>query len=249
LGIDIVIESTGRFTSGEEALAHVRAGAKKVIISAPAKDEATKTVVLGVNEAELQVSDQVISMASCTTNCLAPLTKVLVDKIGIEKAVMSTIHAYTADQNLVDGPHKDLRRARSAALSIIPTTTGAARAVAKVIPELNGQFDGLAFRVPTPVVSLCDVVFVTKRPVSVEEINNILREAAENDRFDVLAVTEEPLVSVDLAGNPVSSIVDLSLTTVVGDNLVKVVAWYDNEWGYSQRLADLAAYIADNNLL
>ena len=249
LGIDIVIESTGRFTSGEEALAHVRAGAKKVIISAPAKDEATKTVVLGVNESALQASDQVISMASCTTNCLAPLTKVLVDKIGIEKAVMSTIHAYTADQNLVDGPHKDLRRARSAVLSIIPTTTGAAQAVTKVIPELNGQFDGLAFRVPTPVVSLCDVVFVTKRPVSVEEVNNILREAAKNDRFDALAVTEEPLVSVDLAGNPASSIVDLSLTTVVGGNLVKVVAWYDNEWGYSQRLADLSAYIADNNLL
>jgi len=249
LGIDVVIESTGRFTKGEEALAHVQAGAKKVIISAPAKDESTKTIVLSVNEAELQVSDQVISMASCTTNCLAPLTKVLVDKIGVSKAVMSTIHAYTADQNLVDGPHKDLRRARSAALSIIPTTTGAAQAVAKVIPELNGQFDGSAFRVPTPVVSLCDVVFVTKRAVSIEEVNNILREAASHDRFGALTVTDEPLVSVDFTGNPASSIVDLSLTTVIGGDLVKIVAWYDNEWGYSQRLADLAAYIADNNLV
>jgi glyceraldehyde 3-phosphate dehydrogenase len=249
LGVEVVIESTGRFTTAEEAGAHIKAGAKKVIISAPAKDEITKNIVLSVNEGDLLATDQIISMASCTTNCLAPLTKVISDKIGIVKAIMSTVHAYTADQNLIDGPHKDLRRARSAAMSIIPTTTGAAVAVAKTIPELNGCFDGTAFRVPTPVVSLCDVVFVTKRSVTVAEINQLFVDAAGQDKFGALTTTTEPLVSIDFTGNPASSIVDLSLTKVVGGDLVKVVAWYDNEWGYSQRLADLCSYIAENNLL
>lgn len=249
LGVEVVIESTGRFTNTEEAMAHIVAGAKKVIISAPAKDEATKNIVLSVNEQDLLASDQVISMASCTTNCLAPVTKVLTEQVGIEKAVMSTVHAYTADQNLVDGPHKDLRRARSAAMSIVPTTTGAAVAVAKTIPTMSGRFDGSAFRVPTPVVSLCDVVFVTKRPVTVEEINRLLTEAAQKDKFGALTVTSEPLVSIDFTGNSASSIVDLALTKVVGGDLVKVVAWYDNEWGYSHRLADLCSYIAANSLL
>ena len=249
LAVDVVIEATGRFTKADEAKAHIIAGAKKVIISAPAKDEATKNIVLSVNENDLLASDQVISMASCTTNCLAPVTKVISDKVGIAKAVMSTVHAYTADQNLVDGPHKDLRRARSAAMSIVPTTTGAAAAVAKTIPAMSGCFDGSAFRVPTPVVSLCDVVFVTKRPVTIEEINQLLTAAAEQDKFGALTVTTEPLVSIDFTGNPASSIVDLSLTKVVGGDLLKIVAWYDNEWGYSHRLADLCAYIADNNLL
>lgn len=249
LAVDIVIEATGRFTKSDEAMAHIRAGAKKVIISAPAKDEITKSIVLSVNEADLLASDQIISMASCTTNCLAPITKVISDQVGISKAVMSTVHAYTADQNLVDGPHKDLRRSRSAALSIVPTTTGAAAAVAKVVPELSGQFDGSAFRVPTPVVSLCDVVFVTKRSVTVQEINDLLVEAASRDQFGALTTTTEPLVSIDFTGNPASSIVDLSLTKVVGGDLLKVVAWYDNEWGYSRRLADLCDYIAQHNLL
>lgn len=249
LAVDVVIESTGRFTKAEEAMAHIKAGAKKVIISAPAKDEATKNIVLSVNEQDLLASDQVISMASCTTNCLAPVTKVITEKLGIEKAVMSTIHAYTADQNLVDGPHKDLRRARSAAMSIVPTTTGAAAAVAKTIPEMSGRFDGSAFRVPTPVVSLCDVVMVTKRQTSAEEINQLLSEAANQDKFGALTVTNEPLVSIDFTGNSASSIVDLGLTKVVGGDLVKIVAWYDNEWGYSHRLADLCTYIANNDLL
>lgn len=249
LSVDIVIESTGRFTKSDQAIAHIQAGAKKVIISAPAKDEATKNIVLSVNEADLLASDQIISMASCTTNCLAPITKVISDKVGISKAVMSTVHAYTADQNLVDGPHKDLRRSRSAALSIVPTTTGAAAAVAKVVPELSGQFDGSAFRVPTPVVSLCDVVFVTKRSVTAQEINDLLIEAASHDQFGALTTTTEQLVSIDFTGNPASSIVDLSLTKVVGGDLVKVVAWYDNEWGYSRRLADLCGYISQHNLL
>ncbi|HNW55626.1 MAG TPA: type I glyceraldehyde-3-phosphate dehydrogenase [bacterium] len=249
LGVDIVIESTGRFTKAEDAMAHIKAGAKKVIISAPAKDEATKNIVLSVNEKDLLASDQVISMASCTTNCLAPITKVMTEKLGVEKAVMSTIHAYTADQNLVDGPHKDLRRARSAAMSIVPTTTGAAVAVAKTVPEMSGRFDGSAFRVPTPVVSLCDVVMVTKRQTSIEEVNQLLSEAAGQDKFGALTVTSEPLVSIDFTGNPASSIVDLGLTKVVGGDLVKIVAWYDNEWGYSHRLANLCSYIADNDLL
>jgi glyceraldehyde 3-phosphate dehydrogenase len=249
LGVEVVIESTGRFTTAEEAMAHIKAGAKKVIISAPAKDEITKNIVLSVNESDLLATDQIISMASCTTNCLAPLTKVISDKIGIVKAIMSTVHAYTSDQNLIDGPHKDLRRARSAAMSIIPTTTGAAVAVTKAIPELSGCFDGTAFRVPTPVVSLCDVVFVTKRAVTVAEVNQLFIDAASQDKFGALTTTTEPLVSIDFTGNPASSIVDLSLTKVVGGDLVKVVAWYDNEWGYSQRLADLCSYIAENNLL
>lgn len=249
LAVDVVIESTGRFTKAEDAMAHIKAGAKKVIISAPAKDEITKNIVLSVNEQELLASDQVISMASCTTNCLAPVTKVLTEKLGVKKAVMSTVHAYTADQNLVDGPHKDLRRSRSAALSIVPTTTGAAAAVAKTVPVMNGRFDGSAFRVPTPVVSLCDVTMVTERPTSVEEINDLLTVAASQDKFGALTVTTEPLVSIDFTGNPASSIVDLGLTKVVDGDLVKIVAWYDNEWGYSHRLADLCSYIADNNLL
>ena len=259
LKVDIVLECTGRFTDEAGAGEHLKAGAKKVVISAPVKEtipptpfikgESIKTIVLSVNEKDLTKNDKIISMASCTTNCLAPVTKIISDNFGIKKAVMSTIHSYTAGQNLVDGPHKDLRRARAAAVNIVPTTTGAAKAAALTIPELIGKFDGLALRVPTPVVSLCDTVFVTEKQVTAEAVNRILEQAAIKNYKGIVAVTNEPLVSSDFIGNQASAIVDLPLTKVIGGDLLKIISWYDNEWGYSCRLADLCEYINKKKLL
>jgi glyceraldehyde 3-phosphate dehydrogenase len=246
LGIDIVIESTGRFTDAEKARAHLEAGAKKVIISAPAKGEDI-TICLGVNEDKYDHAvHHIISNASCTTNCLAPVAKVLNDRFGIRRGMMTTVHSYTMDQNIQDNVHKDLRRARAAAINIVPTTTGAAKAVALVIPELKGKFDGFALRVPTPTVSLVDFSVQLERPTSVEEINNAFREAAESEELEgILGVSEEELVSTDFIRTEYSSVVDLPLTMSLGDDFFKVVAWYDNEWGYSVRVADLTAFIAD----
>ncbi|MEI9966336.1 MAG: type I glyceraldehyde-3-phosphate dehydrogenase [Candidatus Moraniibacteriota bacterium] len=244
--VDVVLECTGRFTTREGAIKHVTAGAKKVILSAPAKDEdeSIPTYLLGVN-AEHYGDENVISNASCTTNSLAPVAQVLHETFGIEKGLMTTVHSYTADQNLQDGPHKDLRRARAAAQNIVPTTTGAAISVTQVIPELNGKFDGMSLRVPTIVVSLTDFTFLLKQDVTPETVNEALKKAAGAVQYrGVLAVSEEPLVSSDYIGNPFSSVIDLSLTKVVGGNLVKVVAWYDNEWGYSNRLVEMALHIA-----
>ncbi|GAP62508.1 MAG: type I glyceraldehyde-3-phosphate dehydrogenase [Ardenticatenia bacterium] len=248
LGVDIVIESTGVFRDRENASKHIAAGAKKVIITAPAKGAVDLTVALGVNEEQYDPEKHhIISNASCTTNCLAPVAKVLHENFGIKHGLMSTIHSVTNDQRILDLAHKDLRRARSAMLNIIPTTTGAAKAVALVIPELEGKFDGMAFRVPTPTVSVIDFVAVLERDVTVEEVNNAFIEASQREDWlgEVLAVTDEPLVSSDFIGDPHSSTVDLLSTQVIGGNLVKVVSWYDNEWGYSNRVADLVAYIAD----
>lgn len=248
LGVDIVIESTGVFRDRENASKHIAAGAKKVIITAPAKGAVDLTVALGVNEEQYDPEKHhIISNASCTTNCLAPVAKVLHENFGIKYGLMSTIHSVTNDQRILDLAHKDLRRARSAMLNIIPTTTGAAKAVALVIPELEGKFDGMAFRVPTPTVSVVDFVAVLERDVTVEEVNNAFIEASQREDWlgEVLAVTDEPLVSSDFIGDPHSSTVDLLSTQVIGGNLVKVVSWYDNEWGYSNRVADLVAYIAD----
>jgi glyceraldehyde 3-phosphate dehydrogenase len=241
LEVDVVIESTGIFLTKELAKAHIEAGAKKVVMSAPAKDD-TPTFVLGVN-ADKYEDEKIVSCASCTTNCITPVMKLLEDNFGIEKSLMTTIHSYTADQNLVDGPHKDLRRARAAAINIIPTTTGAAKAAFKTIPTLEGRFDGLAIRVPTPVVSLSDITVLLKENTTIEEINRIFSEAAEFTHKGILTVTDEPVVSTDLIQNGASAIVDLSLTQVVKGNLVKVIAWYDNEWGYSNRLVELAQLI------
>ncbi|MFH1255291.1 MAG: type I glyceraldehyde-3-phosphate dehydrogenase [bacterium] len=249
LKIDIVLECTGRFSDAQSAGRHLAAGAKKVLISALAKDASVKTIVLSVNEKDLDKNDKIISMASCTTNCLAPVTKIISDNFGIKKAVMSTIHSYTADQNLVDGPHKDLRRARAAAVNIVPTTTGAAKAAALTMPELAGKFDGLSLRVPTPVVSLCDAVYLLQKQTTVEQVNQVLKKAAAGDYKKYLAVTEEQLVSSDFIGNPASAIVDLPLTKVIGGDLLKIISWYDNERGYSCRLAELCQYIADKNLI
>ena len=243
LGVDIVIESTGIFRDREGASKHVAAGAKKVIISAPAKGEDI-TIVIGVNENKyLPEKHHIISNASCTTNCLAPAAKVLNDVFGIEKGTMTTIHSYTADQRLMDLPHKDLRRARAAALSVIPTTTGAAKAVSLVIPELRGKLNGMAFRVPTPNVSVVDLAVLLKRKVSADEINQAFKEASQGDLKGILDYTEEPLVSKDFNGNAYSSIIDGLSTIVVDDNLAKIIAWYDNEWGYSCRIVDLIKYI------
>lgn len=246
-GVDVVIEATGLFVQPDKARAHINAGAKKVVISAPAKGEGAKFIVLGVNEHELTREDDIISNASCTTNCIAPVMAILEREFGIEKSLMTTVHSYTASQRILDAPAKDLREARSAAENIVPTTTGAAIATAKVIPSLVGKFDGLSVRVPTAVVSLSDITAVLKRDTTKEEINEIFRRAA-NDPFyqGILTVTEEPLVSTDLKGNSHSTIVDLELTNVVGGNLVKVVAWYDNEWGYSNRLVEITADVAAN---
>ncbi len=249
LKVDLVLECTGRFTKKEDAELHLAASAKKVIISAPAKSEDIKTIVLSVNEKELKKNDQIISMASCTTNCLAPVSEIVRKNFGIKKAIMTTIHSYTADQNLVDGAHKDLRRARAAALNMIPTTTGAARAAAKTIPSLKDKFDGLSIRVPTPVVSLCDIVFITEKKVNRDEVNQIFKKESLAGFKGYVEVTGEPLVSSDFIGNPASAIVDLSLTEVIDGDLLKVVAWYDNEWGYSCRLADLCEYIAKKKLI
>ena len=244
LGVDIVFESTGRFTEREAAAKHLAAGAKKVIITAPAKGEDV-TIVMGVNEDKYDAkAHTIISNASCTTNCLVPVVKVLRDKFGFKRGVMMTCHSYTNDQNILDLPHKDLRRARAAAMSMIPTTTGAAKATALVIPELKGKIDGLSIRVPTPDVSVVDLTAELEKNVSVEEVNNAFREAADGALKGILAVSDEPLVSVDYIGNPHSAIVDLMSTFVVGDSMVKVMAWYDNEWGYSVRCVDLAGYIA-----
>lgn len=249
LKVDLVVESTGRFTEREQAEAHVKAGAKKVLLSAPGKGDEIKTYVLGVNEKDIKKNDRVISMASCTTNCLSPVTDIIRKKYGIEKAIMTTIHSYTADQNLVDGPHKDLRRARAAGLSMIPTTTGAALAVTKTIPALKDKFDGLSVRVPTPVGSLCDAVYLLKKNTSAAEVNKLLRKAAASSYYKgIVSVTDEPVVSTDIVGNPASATVDLALTTVIAGNLLKVVSWYDNEWGYSNRMADLCAYIKKKKL-
>ena len=243
MGIEIVVESTGRFTAADQAGAHLRAGAKKVIISAPAKGEDI-TIVMGVNENKYNpAKDNIISNASCTTNCLAPVVKVLHEKFTVRHGMMTTVHSYTNDQQILDLPHKDLRRARAAGLSIIPTTTGAAKAVTLVLPELKGRLNGFAMRVPTPNVSVVDFVAALGREASVEEINASLREAAEGSLKGVLGYSEEPLVSKDYNGDPRSSIVDALSTLVIGD-MAKVVAWYDNEWGYSCRVVDLAAYIA-----
>ena len=247
LGVDIVIESTGLFTSREKAGLHLDAGAKKVIISAPAKGEDI-TIVMGVNnDAYDPAKHNIISNASCTTNCLAPAAKVVNDLCGIEQGVMTTVHAYTNDQRILDLQHKDLRRARAAAMSIIPTSTGAARAVALVIPELKGKFDGMAMRVPTPTVSVVDFVAKVTNPVSTEELHAALDAAAAGPMKGILAVSREPLVSIDFKGNPYSSTVDAEYTNFYGD-LVKVVTWYDNEWAYSVRVTDLAKYIAEQGL-
>ena len=247
LGIDYVIESTGLFTDKEKAVAHIKAGAKKVIITAPAKNEDI-TICLGVNEDKYDPKNHhVISNASCTTNCLAPVAKVLNDKWGIVKGAMTTIHSYTNDQRILDLPHKDLRRARAAALSMIPTTTGAAKAVGLVIPELKGKLNGFAMRVPTPDVSVVDLVAEMGKKVTAEEINQALKNAAENELKGILEYCEEPLVSMDFKGNPASSIVDAQMTMVIGDNLAKVIAWYDNEMGYSLRVVDLIVYINSKN--
>ena len=246
-GVDVVIEATGLFVQPDKARAHINAGAKKVVISAPAKGEGAKFIVLGVNEHELTREDDIISNASCTTNCIAPVMAILEREFGIEKSLMTTIHSYTASQRILDAPAKDLREARSAAENIVPTTTGAAIATAKVIPSLVGKFDGLSVRVPTAVVSLSDITAVLKRNTTKEEINEIFKRAAADPFYQgILTVTEEPLVSTDFKGNPHSSIVDLELTNVVGGNLVKIVAWYDNEWGYSNRLVEIVADVAAN---
>jgi glyceraldehyde 3-phosphate dehydrogenase len=246
LGVDIVIESTGLFTKREDASKHIQAGAQKVIISAPAKGE-DLTIVLGVNEGMYDpAKHHVISNASCTTNCLAPAAKVVNDKFGIVKAMMTTVHAYTNDQRILDLPHKDLRRARAAALSIIPTTTGAAKAVALVIPDLKGKFDGYALRVPTPTVSVVDFTAMVQKATTTEELRQAFRDAAAGPMKGILAAVAEPLVSIDYKGDSHSSSVDLQFTQVLGGegDMVKVVAWYDNEWGYSCRTADLASLIA-----
>jgi glyceraldehyde 3-phosphate dehydrogenase len=247
MGVDIVVESTGIFTSREKASLHLSAGAKKVIISAPAKGEDI-TICMGVNEEKYDPANHnIISNASCTTNCLAPAAKVVNDLFEIEQGVMTTVHAYTNDQRILDLVHEDLRRARAAALSIIPTTTGAAKAVALVIPELKGKFDGMAMRVPTPTVSVVDFVAKVKNPGTTEQLLAALDEAAAGRMKGVLGVSREPLVSMDFKGDTRSSIVDAEFTKVYGD-LVKVVTWYDNEWGYSTRVTDLAKYIVDRGL-
>jgi glyceraldehyde 3-phosphate dehydrogenase len=243
LGVDLVIESTGRFTDAAQAGAHIKAGAKKVIISAPAKGE-DLTVVMGVNHDQYDhEKHHIVSNASCTTNCLAPVAKVILEKFGIVKGLVTTVHSYTNDQVILDQPHKDLRRARAAAINIIPTTTGAAKAVSLVIPELKGKFDGFALRVPTSTVSIIDFKAVVERDVTVAEVNAALKEASEGDLEDILGYEEQPLVSSDYRGDPRSSIVDALSTQVIGGNLVQVVSWYDNEWGYSCRVADLTAFI------
>ncbi len=245
VGAEIVIESTGRFTKAEDAAKHIRGSVKKVIISAPAKGEDV-TIVLGVNEDMYDAGKHnIISNASCTTNCLAPVAKVIHEKFGIKNALMNTIHSYTNDQQLLDLPHKDLRRARAAALSMIPTSTGAAKAVALVIPELKGKFDGISVRVPTPNVSLVDVVINLEKETTTEEVNRVLKDAANEELKGILAFSEEPLVSIDFRGNPNSSIVDAENTKVIGGTTVKILSWYDNEWGYSCRVRDLVKFIAN----
>jgi glyceraldehyde 3-phosphate dehydrogenase len=248
VGAEIVIESTGHFTKAEDARKHLRGAVKKVIISAPAKGEDV-TIVLGVNENVYDPANHhIISNASCTTNCLAPVAKVIHENFGIKNALMNTIHSYTNDQHLLDLPHKDLRRARAAALSMIPTSTGAAKAVALVIPALKGKFDGISVRVPTPNVSLVDVVINMEKSTSTEEVNQALKDAANGELKGILAFSEEPLVSVDYRGNPHSSIIDAENTKVIDGTCVKILSWYDNEWGYSCRVRDLVKFIANKGI-
>src|SRR6516162_4257507 len=245
VGAQIVVESTGKFTDAKEACKHIRGPVKKVIISAPAKNEDV-TIVLGVNDDMYDpAKHNIVSNASCTTNCLAPVVKVLYDNFGIQKGSMTTIHSYTNDQNVLDFPHKDLRRARAAALNMIPTTTGAAKAIGLVLPELKGKLDGYAMRVPTPNVSVVDLVAVLKKPTTAEEVNSALKEASDGPLKGILQYCEEELVSKDYTGNPHSSMVDAGFTKVIDGNLVKVVAWYDNEWGYSCRVRDLIKYVGE----
>ena len=239
LGVDVVLECTGLFTSKAKAGAHLNAGAKKVIISAPGDKDVDRTVVIGVNHQSLKASDTVISNASCTTNCLAPLVKALDDRIGVVSGLMTTVHSYTNDQVLTDVYHSDLRRARSASMNMIPTKTGAAAAVGLVLPHLNGKLDGYSIRVPTINVSIVDLTFVAKRAVTVDEVNQALKQASEGDLKGILEYTTEPLVSSDFNHNPASSIVDSLLTKVTGGTLVKVASWYDNEWGFSNRMLDV----------
>jgi len=240
LEIDVVVESTGLFTQKADAQKHINAGAKRVIISAPPKDGEIKTFVIGVNDDKIG-EEKIISNSSCTTNCITPVVKIISDTLGIEKAMMTTIHAYTADQNLQDGPHKDLRRARAAAYNIVPTTTGAALSAAEVIPDIRGKFDGLAIRVPVITGSIADIVILTRKKTTVSQVNQIFQDAVENAPYKgIVECTQDPIVSSDILGNCASAIVDLSLTKVIDGNLVKIVAWYDNEWGYSCRLLDMA---------
>ena len=244
LGVDVVIESTGRFTKGEDAMAHIKAGARKVVISAPAKGYDVQTLVIGANEDEMSKSGPIVSNASCTTNSVAAVMDIMDREFGVEKAMLTTVHSYTASQVLQDAPAKDLREGRAAAENIVPTTTGAAIAVALTVPNLKGRFDGLSIRVPTPVVSISDVTMVLKRDTTKEEINEVFKKAAKEPYYQgIVGVSEEPLVSKDYVGNSHSGVVDLLLTNVVAGNLVKVVVWYDNEWGYSNRLVELVADI------
>jgi len=243
LKVDIVLECTGRFTNKEALNLHLQAGAKKVILSAPVKKGGVKIIVPGVNLDKITKKDDILSCASCTTNCLAPSTKVIKDNFGIKKALMTTVHSYTADQNLVDGPHKDLRRARAAAINIIPTTTGAAIATTETIPSLKDKFDGLAVRVPTPVGSLCDTVYLLNKKTTVEKVNRAFVKAARGKMRGIIEASNEELVSTDIIGNSHSSIIDLKNTRIVDGDLLKVIAWYDNEWGYSNRFVELADYV------
>lgn len=244
LGVEVVIESTGIFTKKADCEKHLEAGAKKVILSAPAKDQLDATIVMGINEKVLKPEHKIVSNASCTTNCLAPLAKVINDNFGIEKGLMTTIHAYTNDQNVADLMHSDLRRARAAAINIIPTTTGAAKAIGEVIPELKGKLDGMAMRVPVANGSVTDLVALVKKKVSIEKINNAIKAASENELKGILEYCEDPIVSSDIIDNDHSCIFDSLSTYVVGDNLIKVIGWYDNEWGYSNRMVDLIELIA-----
>ena len=248
LKVDAVIESTGFFTKPEDARAHIEAGAKRVVISAPAKGEGAKTIVLGVNEEILEDTDEIVSNASCTTNCIAPIMKVLEDEFGIEKAMMTTVHSYTGSQRLLDAPAKDLREARSAAENIVPTTTGASKAAALTIPNLAGKFNGLSVRVPTPVVSLSDITAVIKRDTTKEELTALFEKVAKEPYYEgIIGATHDELVSSDFIGDPHSCVVDLPLLDVVGGNMIKVVAWYDNEWGYSNRLVELTVDYSGEN--
>lgn len=248
--IDVVIDCTGIFKTSDSAGAHITAGAKKVLISAPVKDERIKTVVMGVNESKIAKKDHILSNASCTTNCLAPVSEVIRKSFGIQKSIMTTIHSYTVTQNLVDGPHKDLRRGRAAAYNILPTTTGAAIATAKVIPQLKDKMDGMAIRVPTQVGSIVDAVYLTRKNIDKEKVNDVLRKASKSAGLcGIIEVSDEPLVLSDFIGNPASAIVDAEMTSVVDKNLLKLIVWYDNEWGYSNRIVDLAEYLHKNNFV
>ena len=245
LGVDIAVEATGVFRKKDQIAKHLEAGARKVILTVPAKDEIDATIVLGVNDDDLKPEHKIVSNASCTTNCLAPVVKVLNDTFGLKEGLMTTIHAYTNDQRILDLPHRDLRRARAAAMSMIPTTTGAAKAVGKVIPEMNGKLNGMAVRIPTPDGSMVDLVAVLEKEASVDSVNAAMKKAAEGELKGILEYTEDPIVSVDIVGNPYSSIFDSKATMVMGSNLVKILSWYDNEWGYSNRVVDLLVKMAN----